>query len=69
MLQLKCSAKTTSYMSAVYPLEMEDRFKIGRIIGDGNFAIVHECVDRYDFELLKLNMVKVFIHSGKRVIS
>ncbi|XP_030648494.1 serine/threonine-protein kinase DCLK1a isoform X1 [Chanos chanos] len=28
------------------PTSISDRYKVGRMIGDGNFAVVHECVER-----------------------
>ncbi|CAM4729705.1 unnamed protein product [Leuciscus chuanchicus] len=29
----------------VVPSSISDRYKVGRMIGDGNFAVVHECVE------------------------
>ncbi|KAG9263704.1 serine/threonine-protein kinase DCLK1a isoform X1 [Astyanax mexicanus] len=28
------------------PASISDRYRVGRMIGDGNFAVVHECVER-----------------------
>lgn len=28
------------------PASISDRYTVGRMIGDGNFAVVHECVER-----------------------
>lgn len=28
------------------PTSIADRYKVGRILGDGNFAVVRECVER-----------------------
>uniref|UniRef100_A0A672P4R8 Serine/threonine-protein kinase DCLK2 n=1 Tax=Sinocyclocheilus grahami TaxID=75366 RepID=A0A672P4R8_SINGR len=33
---------TSSY---TFPSSISDRYKVGRMIGDGNFAVVHECVE------------------------
>lgn len=30
----------------VVPAAIADRYKVGRILGDGNFAVVRECVER-----------------------
>ncbi|KAM6985958.1 serine/threonine-protein kinase DCLK1a [Aplochiton taeniatus] len=30
----------------VVPSCLSDRYKVGRMLGDGNFAVVHECVER-----------------------
>ncbi|XP_017271823.1 serine/threonine-protein kinase DCLK1 isoform X2 [Kryptolebias marmoratus] len=32
--------------SSVVPASIADRYKVGRILGDGNFAVVRECVER-----------------------
>lgn len=31
---------------SVVPAAIGDRYKVGRILGDGNFAVVRECVER-----------------------
>lgn len=36
----------TSPVNLPYPQEFSHRYEIGPIIGDGNFAIVHECTNR-----------------------
>lgn len=33
-------------MLPVVPATISDRYTVGRMIGDGNFAVVHECVER-----------------------
>lgn len=55
----------SSHFSPVYPLEIEDRFKIGRIIGDGNFAVVHECIDRRTRDCVALKVVDKEKCTGK----
>ncbi|KAI4890070.1 hypothetical protein NFI96_014146, partial [Prochilodus magdalenae] len=32
--------------SPAVPASISDRYRVGRMIGDGNFAVVHECVER-----------------------
>jgi len=29
-----------------YPKQVSERYEVGEAIGDGNFAVVHECVER-----------------------
>lgn len=37
---------TSASLSVLFPKEVVRKYEIGQIIGDGNFAVVHECVNR-----------------------
>uniref|UniRef100_A0A915JKZ6 non-specific serine/threonine protein kinase n=1 Tax=Romanomermis culicivorax TaxID=13658 RepID=A0A915JKZ6_ROMCU len=49
----------------MYPLEIEDRYNIGRIVGDGNFAVVHECICRISRMNVALKVIDKSKCSGK----
>uniref|UniRef100_A0A3Q1B7U4 Serine/threonine-protein kinase DCLK2 n=1 Tax=Amphiprion ocellaris TaxID=80972 RepID=A0A3Q1B7U4_AMPOC len=43
----KISDKTLTYWNkTVFPPSIAERYKVGRTLGDGNFAVVRECVER-----------------------
>ncbi|CAK8675206.1 unnamed protein product [Clavelina lepadiformis] len=48
-----------------FPTEITERFVIGSIIGDGNFAVVHECVDRSNDERFALKVIDKFKSIGQ----
>ncbi|KAI5612992.1 serine/threonine-protein kinase DCLK1 isoform X2, partial [Silurus asotus] len=39
------------------PASISDRYSVGRIIGDGNFAVVHECVERSNGRAYALKII------------
>ena len=42
------------------PIVVEIRYEIGRIIGDGNFAVVREGIDRLFIHLLSLSVICIY---------
>ncbi|KAG1659312.1 Serine/threonine-protein kinase DCLK1 [Nymphon striatum] len=48
LMQFNASQNENNQYTVVpkYPFQVTDEYEIGQIIGDGNFAVVHECCDR-----------------------
>ncbi|XP_041358691.1 serine/threonine-protein kinase DCLK1-like [Gigantopelta aegis] len=47
----------TSSDAAKVPTELLERYDIGRVIGEGNFAVVKECLDRYNNRKFSLKII------------
>ena len=50
----------TTQMVVDVPIVVEIRYEIGRIIGDGNFAVVREGIDRLVIHLFSLSVICIF---------
>nr|CAG4640811.1 EOG090X04YD [Eulimnadia texana] len=59
---------TDSAPQVQVPLSVEVRFNVGRIIGDGNFAVVRECVEKRNGERFALKMIDKKRCQGKEVV-
>ena len=48
---------TTASLSVLFPKEVINKYEIGQIIGDGNFAVVHECMNRSNRSAFALKII------------
>ena len=51
------SQMSSSSLSILFPKRIISRYDIGGIVGDGNFAIVHECMNRSTKERFALKII------------
>jgi len=51
------SVASSSFTAALYPIEIEEKFDVGNVIGDGNFAVVRKCVCKQTKEAIALKVI------------
>ncbi|RWS07278.1 serine/threonine-protein kinase DCLK1-like protein, partial [Dinothrombium tinctorium] len=64
----KATIRTSNSISVLFPKEVIQKYEIGLIIGDGNFAVVHECVHKSKRKQFALKIIDKTKCKGKEAM-